>query len=473
MKNFSTKTDLLPHQVDAANKLLPPRVGGLFADMGTGKTRMVLELIYRRQRKIDKVVYFCPVSLKQTVWRELVKHTDVGSSDIYIFDDKTDERSLREAPWYIVGIESMSSSSRVVCAVNKIITQSTYVVLDESSYIKGHQALRTQRLTHLCRETRYRAILTGTPISQGVVDLYAQMKFLSPKILGYNSFYSFAANHLEYSDKFPGRIVKSHNLKYIAAKIKPYVYQVTKEECLDLPDKLYSTRYFDLSQEQRDWYQRIKDEALDLLDSYDEYSDYLTSIAIFRMFTALQQVTSGFVSWRGYHKEISNPRADRLVDVVCSLPDNERVLIFGKFQHDIEQIREALSERFGEESVSWFDGRKTEKQREEAVEQFKKCARFLVVTQSTGGHGFNFQELSRYTVFYNNGFKYAERMQSEGRIHRIGQEQRPTYISLYSDSGIDERIEHALYRKGNAVSEFRQEVEKVKKDKLKELIKAL
>jgi len=107
------------------------------------------------------------------------------------------------------------------------------VICDESSYIKGHSAIRTNRITYISSRAKYRLALTGTPISQGVEDLFAQMRFLSPKILGYRSFYSFAANHLEYSDKYPGMVVRAHNLEYIAAKIQPYVYQVTKEECLD------------------------------------------------------------------------------------------------------------------------------------------------------------------------------------------------------------------------------------------------
>jgi len=464
MKNFSTKTDLLPHQVDAANKLLPPRVGGLFADMGTGKTRMVIELIYRRQKKIDKVVYFCPVSLKQTVSREIQKHTD--AEDIYVFDDKTDE-NLPEASWYIVGIESMSSSARVIFSVNKLLTENTYAIVDESSYIKGHKALRTMRINRLCQISRYRTIMTGTPISQGVVDLYSQMNFLSPKILGYNSFYSFAANHLEYSDKYPGRVVRSHNTEWIAAKIQPYVYQVTKEECLKLPPKLYSTRYFSLSYDQWHWYNKVKEDFADEIEkSIDD--GYLTSIAIFRMFTALQQISSGFIRWKGEFHELSNPRVDQLVDTALSIKD--KVIIFAKFQHDVDQIVSALS---GEGSVSWFDGRKNEKQREKAVEHFRSDCRFLVTTQSTGGHGFNFQDITKYTVFYNNSFKYSERIQAEDRTHRIGQAERPTYISLFSDSGIDKRIERSLTRKEDTAEAFREEVNKFKKDNLKELIKKL
>ena len=204
------RTSLMPHQVAAVAKVLPSRIGALFCDMGTGKSRTSIELVSRRLERIDRVIWFCPVSLKETVRQEIIKHTDC--TDIHVFNGRTSEHNLPRALWYVVGIESMSSSNRVVLAVDKLVTTRTMIILDESSYIKGHNSMRTQRLTYICQRARYRLILTGTPLSQGVVDLFAQMRFLSPKILGYNSFYSFAANHLEYSEKYPGKIVRSHNV---------------------------------------------------------------------------------------------------------------------------------------------------------------------------------------------------------------------------------------------------------------------
>ncbi|MDD2627107.1 MAG: SNF2-related protein, partial [Candidatus Methanomethylophilus sp.] len=239
MRAFATKTELMAHQREAVAKVRPSRAGALFMDMGTGKSRTSIELASIRHGKVDKVVWFTPVSLKLSVAEEIRKHTDCR--DIYVFDGKTKARNLPSARWHIVGIESMSSSNRVVAAVNHLITKRTMVTLDESSYIKGHNSKRTERLTFICSRARYRLILTGTPLSQGVVDLFAQMRFLSPKILGYGSFYSFAANHLEYSEKFPGMIVRAHNTEWLAAKINPYVYQVRKDECVDLPPKHYST----------------------------------------------------------------------------------------------------------------------------------------------------------------------------------------------------------------------------------------
>jgi len=178
------RTELMPHQATAVVKVLHSRIGALFMEMGTGKSRTAIELVARRLPRIDRVIWFCPVSLKETVRQEILKHTDCAPADIHVFSDRTNERNVPPALWHIVGIESMSLSDRVTLAVNKLITSRTFVILDESSYIKGHRAKRTMRITELSKRARYRLILTGTPLSQGVVDLFAQMRFLSPKILG-------------------------------------------------------------------------------------------------------------------------------------------------------------------------------------------------------------------------------------------------------------------------------------------------
>jgi len=472
---MNLKTDLLNHQHAATEKLLPSRIGALFMEMGTGKTRTAIEMISRRREKISKVVWFCPVSLKETIRHEIFKHTDTAPDQVHVFNGKTSERNLPAAFWYVVGIESMSASKRVIFTVNALINENTMVIVDESSYIKGHRSARTDWITRVAERARYRLILTGTPISQGVVDLFAQMRFLSPKILGYKSFYSFAANHLEYSEKYPGLIVRSHNTAYLAAKIKPYVYQVTKDECLDLPDKLHESRYFSMTNEQRYAYERAKDQILDEMTD-----DKFDSFTIFRLFTALQQIVCGF--WNEielktrketFHR-FEHSRIDVLLDIVSRIPDGEKIIIWAKYKHDIEQIAAALTAACGEGCTALFYGAISEKNRAGEVLKFRNGARFFLATQSCGGHGLTLNE-AHHVIFYNNAFKYSERLQAEDRCHRIGQAHPVTYIDITCCDSIDERIEQALAAKGSTVEAFKAEIERVKDDKKKwkELIKAL
>lgn len=417
---------------------------------------MAIELIARRQAHIESVLWFCPVSLKDTIRAEILKHTDCSEDDIDVFDERTNEQSMPCVLWHIIGIESMSASNRLALAAYSLITERSMVIVDESSYIKGHDAIRTLRITKFADKARYRLILTGTPISQGMVDLYSQMRFLSPKILGYASFYSFAANHLEYDEEHPGLIKRSHNIPYLTAKIAPYVYQITKAECLNLPAKCYETRYVRMTDEQRDAYAQAKDEFLSEMEN-DEDSEWMRSIRIFRLFTALQQIVCGF--WR--QTEYPHRRIKTLLDVLTGVPQDEKVIIWAKYRHDIRAIASALTDAYGTDSLALFHGGLSEKQKREQIARFRSDARFFLATQSCGGHGLTLNEAC-YVVYYNNAFKYSERLQSEDRCHRYGQERSVTYIDIQCSGSIDDRIARALESKGDAVRTFRNEVAKQK-----------
>lgn len=471
MTDWQPTTELLPYQQAAIDKLLPARTGALFMEMGLGKTRTAIQFVWLRRRKIGRVLWFCPVSLKETVRQEIAKHTDCPAGAVYVFDDKT-RVPVREAFWYIIGIESMSSSARAYLAARSLVDDRTFVILDESTYIKGHRSIRTKRITDLALPARYRMILTGTPLTQGVVDLYGQMRFLSPKILGYNSFYTFARRHLEYHPIHKGMIVSSHNTQYLAAKIQPYTYQITKAECLDLPEKLYETQWYSMTEQQAELYDHAK--YVTLMDS-DRYDDI--SIAIFRVFSALQQVVCGF-----WHDTINNKmhvaphkRLETLAAAAARIPAGEKVIIWSKYLRTIGEISSFLAQEYGAGQVQQLHGGFSERERAAQIAQWRGGGRFLVATQATGGHGLTLNE-AHYQIFYSNTFKYNERLQAEDRCHRLGQSHPVTYIDVHCARSIDDRIALALSNKEDVVQAFRRDVEKIKegrRDAFKKMVKAL
>lgn len=495
---WQTTTSLLPWQATGVEKVRRSRVGALFMDPGTGKTRTAIELAWLRRDQIGKVIWFCPVSLMETIRHEILKHTDCPPEQVHVFGDRTTQRTLPQALWYIVGIESMGQSNRVTLAVNALMGEATMVVVDESTYIKGHSAKRTLRITRLCDKARYRLILTGTPLTQGVVDLYAQMRFLSPKILGYNSFYSFAANHLEYSEDYPGMIVRTHNTDWLAAKINPYVYQVTKGECMELPPKLTDSLCFQMTMAQAELYWRAKEEIL--LSAPDD--EMLESYTIFRLFTALQQIVCGFWNrypdppqppgprsrwwsdedWERWHLVAHRRREPELLTVphrrlntlaaAVAGSDAERVIVWANHQHAIAEIVDRLTHDHGAESVAQFHGCVPQCERDSQLARWRRSARFLVMTQATGGHGLTLNEATHH-IFYSNGFKFSERLQAEDRSHRIGQTQPVTYTDLVCLDSIDVRIQKALGDKEDTLHAFRREVDRFKdhdKAKVRELL---
>ena len=447
----------MSHQSKAVTKLLPIRVGALFMEMGTGKTRTAIQFIHDRIHKISNVIYFCPVSLKDTVYNEFVKHTDIIP---YQFDTKTSESNLPNALVYIVGIESMASSNRMLFAVMKLMNETSFVIVDESTYIKGHDSKRTMRITKLSEIAKYRLILTGTPLSQGVVDLYSQMKFLSPKILGFRSFYSFAANHLEYSEKFKNKIVRAHNVDQIAAKIQPYIYQVQKSECIDLPSKIYQSYCFSMTYEQQYHYEIVKERFFELIDR-----DWIDSYAVFQVFTDLQRIVSGYAKVNHEIIKLENNRCNTLMEIITQIPLDKKIVIWCKYHKDIQEITQAIESEYGN-CISHFNGKLSEKERKIELQKFRESNRFFVSTQQSGGHGLNLTE-SHNVIFYSNTFKYADRIQSEDRCHRIGQTNKVLYNDIICRDSIDVRIATILSNKENVADRFKSEIEKVKNKKAK------
>jgi len=438
---------LYNHQRAASDKIELLSVGALFMEMGTGKSRTAIELANRWN--VGNVLWFTPVSLKETVRQEIRKH--VAWSRPYVFNTKTNTRTVPRHFWTIVGIESLSSSDRQYLAARSLVNSKTLVIVDESSFIKGHRSWRTLRITDIGKKAGHKLILTGTPMSQGVEDLFAQFRFLDSGILGYTSWYTFARNHLEYSDKYPGLIVRAHNTAHLADKIAPWTYQVTKDECLDLPPKISKSVYYQMSWEQRQAYNQAKWEIL--MSAPDDEVD---SYVIFQLFTALQQITSGYWNRSGQIIELPNPRFKTLIEFLEQVQD--QTIIWCKYLRSLHQIAEKL------ESPALLYGGLNEKERSAEIERFKNGdTRFLVATTSTGGHGLNLTEAT-VSIFYESSFKYAERLQAEDRNHRIGQDNKVLYVDLICSGSIDDRIAQALAKKKNVVEDFKAKVDKAKED---------
>ena len=360
----------------------------------------------------------------------------------------------------------MSSSNNVVLYVKSIINTKTMVIVDESSYIKGPTSIRTRRITYLSKKAKFKLIMTGTPVSQGLVDLYSQFNFLSSSILGYLSFYAFRAKHIVYHEKFKDKIKDYVNVEYISRRIKPYVYQVTKDECLDLPPKIFQTFYFELKKQQRLIYEQIKQEFLSEVSLESGFN----SVEVLKLFNKLQQVACGFIKYKDEKGKISTEtcshcRTDILVDIIKQIPPQNKIIIWAKYKHDIEQIVEALTCYFSKEEYSLFHGGILPKKRESELSKFKNgTARFLISTPSCGGFGLTLNE-SSYTIFYSQSFKYGDRIQAEDRNHRIGQNKKVTYINIVGKNTIDEIIMKSITQKSDVVEDFKAELEKIKTTK--------
>lgn len=443
-------TTLYPHQQEAVEKLSKVKVGALYMEMGTGKTRTALELIERRLRagKINKVIWLCPCSVKVNLRRGIARHAVI-------------EDGLLE----ICGIETLSSSARENRRLRQITkTHRCFLVVDESILVKNAFAVRTSNIIMLADACQYKLILNGTPISRNEADLYAQWRILDPRIFGYRSYWSFAANHLEV-DETTGRIRNVLSVDYLTQKMAPYTYQILKSDCLNLPEKIYRSFWFSLTDEQLQHYAEVCDMFLSavVLDSRYE------TTAIYRVLTALQLVSSGrrvlntspldpITSEPFFERPEDNPRLQALLSTIDLYPDpNEKVIVWGRYNHEIEDIYQALMQQG--KDVALFYGALSQKRRQESLDRFAADTRFLVGNKNCAGFGLDLQ-YSHYAVYYDDDWDWGRRIQSEDRIHRIGQTHNPVIIDLMADSTIDERIAKSNARKENLADSFKANLRK-------------
>lgn len=465
-------TGLYNHQIKCVEKLKKIKVGALYMEQGTGKTRTALELIKIRleKGKINHVIWLCPFSVKENLRRDIIMHSMNSCKDLIT----------------ICGIETLSSSIKSNVELLKLSEdKNCYLIVDESNLVKNPNAKRTQNIIRLAEKCKYKLILNGTPISRNEADLYAQWYVLDWRILGYRSYWSFAANHLEFDERNPNKVVKTLNINYLAEKIAPYTYQVKKDECLDLPSKTYETIYYYLNNEQSKHYEEVADNLLFDIDEAESYQ-------IYRLFTSLQNVISGYkvdvnleitqekddfgneytykkvkgVTKSNFFENINdNPRINTLLEVISKIDD--KIIIFCKYTDEINNIVSILNQKYGEGLAVAFNGELNQKKRQNNLDKFRENARFLVANKTCAGYGLNLQFCS-YIIYYSNDWDYATRAQSEDRVHRIGQNKNVHIIDICASYTLDERIIKCLSKKEDLVDSFKKEIE-VTKDK-KDLI---
>lgn len=442
------KTQLYEHQEKAFDKLSKIKVGALYMEMGTGKTRTALELINLRLSagKINHVLWLCPCNTKINLKNDIMKH--IGNMPDIIT---------------ICGIETLSSSLKWNLKLLELVQKNdVFLIVDESNLVKNPQANRTENITRLAEYCKYKLILNGTPISRNQADLFSQWYILDYRILGYKSFYSFAANHLEYDEY--GKIRKALNIDYLTKKIGPYTYQVKLSECVDLLDKTYSTWGYSLTKKQYEHYSNIADNLMFEIDEFKPET-------IYRLFTGLQNVISGRRVYEDEDKLKSvpfflntrdNPRIECLLDRITEAGD-EKIIIFCKYTQEIKDIVRILNKDYGEDSAVPFYGEVNSKQRQKNIDKFtnNENTRFFVANKTCAGYGLNLQFCS-YVIYYSNDWDFATRAQSEDRVYRIGQTKKVHIVDLCAVDTLDVKILKCLRRKENMVDSFKNEIDKIK-----------
>jgi len=320
------------------------------------------------------------------------------------------------------------------------------MVVDESTTIKNRKATRTKNIMMLAKEAKYRRILTGSPVTKSPMDLYSQCAVLSSNALGFNSYYAFQNRYALVQKRKMGtrafqEIVGYRRLDELNLKLDRFSNRILKEQCLDLPDKMYMRRDVALTDEQKRVYIQMKKLALAKLEN----GELATTASVLTQIMRLQQICCGFLQPDdGEIQSLDNNRLKELLEITDELQG--KAIIWASYTHDIQQIADALRDRFGPEAVATYYGATAQDERQEIVERFQdklNPLRFFVGQPRTGGYGITLTAANT-VVYYSNSYDLEIRLQSEDRAHRIGQNNKVTYIDLVSPDTIDEKILKAL-----------------------------
>ena len=423
---------LYKHQKEAVNEALNENGYGLFLDTGCGKTLCGIEIA----KHLGRTLVLCPLSIIETAW---VDDCNKFYPELKIVNCWNNSKQKRiealniDADIYVMNYESFKILKNEIRKKN-----SQCMIVDESSVMKNMKSQITTDILSCVEFIPRRYVLSGCPTPNHNLEIFPQIKFCNPDMFG-NNYLGFQASCFHQNLENPHIWYQTQDDKdKFFRKLSEGSIFVNKEDCVDLPDKIFSIKEFDLEKEQRKYYNDILN---DIREHINEWSKFEFTAKLMK----LREVVSGFVIQKdGSVLDFKTNKDSILEDTLCEIGDKQ-VIVWCQFIHEIER----LAEKFGGVALT----SKT-KNRDDIIRGFKNGDIKLLFTHPRLlGKGATFTNCT-YNIYYSLSFSYEEFKQSQDRIHRIGQTNKCTYIILQGKNTIDQKIYNCLQRKGNAVDEL-------------------
>lgn len=456
---YDFKNAPMAHQTKALCKFFPLNEAAILFEQGLGKTFTAINLstAWRMTNAIDSVVVICPSSIKLVWQEELDKHCPVPTqrhvltSGKYNAVDKFIE-TKEDFQWLMVGVEGLSQGKAIDYVERFMLGRRCVIIIDESSRIKTPNKTRTDRCIKLGKMAYKRVILSGTSITQGLEDFYTQFKFLNPDIIGYNSFYSYRAQYCRTMqvevgrDRYITKIVGYQNEAELIAAVAPYTTRVEKADALDLPPKTFINRNVEMNPAQKKLYRDMKDEL------FTEINDQEYEVTtVLEQMLRLQQITGGHYPHDTGEKIVpmpipgKNPKIEELMSLMDEV--SGKMIIWCQFRSEIELVVRALEK--ADVGYVEFHGGCSHEEKSYAVHNLRNDPRVKVfLATRAAAYGLTLVEAST-AVYYSQGYSLEEYLQSQDRIHRIGQDDHCNYVHLVCNKTIDIKIIRALADKKN------------------------
>ena len=469
--DYKFKTKPYAHQIKALDMSWKKVNYAYFMEMGTGKSKVLLDNIAMLYDKgaINSALIVAPKSVYRN-WEKLEipihlpDHIETFIGVWQATTTKTQQEIIENCLMpqerlkiVLMNVEALSTKKGAMFAEKFLKCNKVLFAIDESTTIKNHKAKRTKTVLALSEHAKCRRILTGMPVTKNPMDLFTQCNFLDPDLLGYSSFYAFQGRYADtIRRKGAGgfheynHIIGYRNLDELEKTLKKFSYRVLKQDCLDLPDKIYTTRVIQLTEQQKKLYFQMKRFALAELKGRT-----MTSFNVLTQVMRLHQIICGFMKTdEGRIIDIENTRVQELLNV---LDETEgKAIIWCTYRHNILSLKDILKEKYGELSTDTLFGDTPDKKRMTLVERFQDKEspfRFLVGNPQTGGRGLTLTAANT-VIYYSNGYDLEIRLQSEDRAHRIGQTNKVLYVDIVAEKTVDEKIIKALKSKINIAKEI-------------------
>ncbi len=459
--NYSPKTKPYPHQVEAIEYITNRANVPLFDEQGLGKTKIVIEALCNNMEQgiIDGALIICKKSLIGNWKDEIETHSYLKYIVLRGRDNEKGLKFMGYSNFYIINYESVIGEVERLKMFLKI--RKMAIVLDESHKIKNPAAKTTEAILELKDLAKKRIIISGTPIANKPLDLWAQFYFLdNGTILGsdYNEFKKIYSIDLK-DDDLPEQKEKFSKLREI---ILSNSIRRLKKDVLELPEKIYIDKYVQIEGQQKRIYDMLKGELYIEITNINGKKIIDDSEEILKKLLRLAQIASNpYLIDKAYNETPAKfPLLDTTIENI--IEQKEKVIVWSCFVDNIRILYKRYK-RFG--SLMLYGDIPIEK-RNEIVKQFKNDKEFMVLIANPAAarEGLTLTSANN-AIYLDRNFNLVDYLQSQDRIHRISQTKECKIYKLIAKNTIDEYIDEIIYKKHKLAEYIQGDIDNITKEK--------
>jgi len=406
------------------------KFGGCLADdMGLGKTVQTLALLAKEHEKNpdSTSLLVMPTSLIYNWELEARKFTPHLKILVYTGTQRVKDSS-------IFGDYDLILTSYGITRLDVDIFREfyfNYVILDESQAIKNPGSIITKAVNTL--SCKNRLILTGTPVENGTMDLWSQMNFINPGLLG--SAALFKKQFLQPIEKKndQAKAAKLH------AMVKPFILRRMKSQVAgDLPEKLVQVKYSTMAADQEEAYQKVRNYYRDkIVSNLDIRGVGSQRFTLLRGLTQLRQIANHPKMVEPEYKGESGKLEDITYMIRSTVSEGHKILVFSQFVRHLAIVKNFLQEEGI--AFAYLDGQTRDRQAEVESFQQNENIKVFLISLKAGGVGLNLTA-AEYVFLLDPWWNPAVEAQAIDRAHRIGQENRVIIYKFITRDTVEEKI---------------------------------